>query len=144
LERNKALTGKEIRLNRLFSNGENAVVIAVDHGEFDGPLPGMINLPEVVGKIDPCVSAILLSPGMLPHCGHAFSYKGAPMAMVRLNWSTVYAFHWGYNDAETVEAASLSTRRRTSASRSLASSSRLTRTSSPRKRCTSWYTAPAA
>ena len=106
MERNKALTGKEIRLNRLFSNGENAVVIAVDHGEFDGPLPGMINLPEVVGKIDPCVSAILLSPGMLPHCGHAFSYKGAPMAMVRLNWSTVYAFHWGYNDAETVEAAS--------------------------------------
>ena len=100
------MTGREIRLNRLFSNGENAVVVAVDHGEFDGPLPGMIGLPEVVKRIDPSVSAVLLSPGMLAHCGHAFSYQGAPMAIVRLNWSTVYAFHWGYNDAETVKAMS--------------------------------------
>ena len=101
------MTGKEIRLNRLFSNGENAVVIAVDHGEFDGPLPGMINLPEVVKKIDSGVSAALLSPGMMAHCGHAFAYKGAPMAIVRINWSTVYAFHWNYNDADTVEAMSV-------------------------------------
>lgn len=101
------MTGKEIRLNRLFSNGENAVVIAVDHGEFDGPLPGMIDLPEVVRRIDPGVSAVLLSPGMIGHCGHAFNYKGAPMAIVRVNWSTVYAFHWDYNDADTVQAMSV-------------------------------------
>ena len=61
------MTGKEIRFNRLFSNGENAVVVAIDHGEFDGPLPGMIDMPEVVRKVDPGVDAILLSPGMLPH-----------------------------------------------------------------------------
>jgi DhnA family fructose-bisphosphate aldolase class Ia len=90
----------------LFSSGENAVVVAIDHGEFDGPLPGMTNLPEVIRKVDPGVSAILLSPGMLAHCGHAFNYKGSPMAIVRLNWSTVYCFHWGYNDAETVQALS--------------------------------------
>lgn len=98
------MTGKDIRFSRLFSGGKNAVVVAVDHGEFDGPLPGMIDLPETVRKIDPSVSAVLLSPGMLPHCGEAFSLKGAPLAMVRLNWSTVYAFHWGYNDADTVVA----------------------------------------
>ena len=101
------LTGKDIRLGRLFSNGENAVVVAVDHGEFDGPIPGMTDLPEVVKKIDPAVDAILVSPGMLSHCGHAFSRRGAPLAMVRINWSTVYAFHWGYNDADTVQAASV-------------------------------------
>jgi len=100
------MTGKDIRLSRLFSNNENAVVIAVDHGEFDGPLPGMIKLPSVVKRIYPGVSAVLLSPGMLQHCGHIFSYKGSPMAIVRLNWSTVYAFHWGYNDADTVPAMS--------------------------------------
>ena len=100
------LTGKEIRFNRLFSKGENVVVVAVDHGEFDGPIPGMIELPEVVKKIDPCVDAVLMSPGMLAHCGHTYSYKGAPMAMVRINWSTVYAFHWSYNDADTVQAVS--------------------------------------
>ncbi len=101
------MTGKEIRLNRLFSDGGNAVVVAIDHGEFDGPLPGMINLPEVVKKIDPGVSAVLLSPGMLPHCGHAFAQKGAPMPIVRTNWSTVYCFHWDYNDANTVQAVSV-------------------------------------
>jgi len=101
------LTGKDIRLGRLFSNGENAVVVAVDHGEFDGPIPGMIDLPEVVRKIDPAVDAVLVSPGMLSHCGHAFNHRGAPLAMVRINWSTVYAFHWSYNDADTVQAASV-------------------------------------
>ncbi|MDO8683149.1 MAG: hypothetical protein Q7N50_06675 [Armatimonadota bacterium] len=100
------MTGKDIRLNRLFSNGQNAVVVAIDHGEFDGPLPGMINMPEVIKKVDPGVSAVLLSPGMLGHCGAGFDYKGAPMSMVRINWSTVYCFHWNYNDANTVPAIS--------------------------------------
>jgi DhnA family fructose-bisphosphate aldolase class Ia len=101
------MTGRDIRLGRLFSGGKNAVVVAVDHGEFDGPIPGMIELPEVVKKIDAGVSAVLMSPGMLAHCGHALNYKGAPLAMVRINWSTVYAFHWDYNDADTVQAVSV-------------------------------------
>ncbi len=100
------MSGREIRLGRLFSSG-NAVVVAVDHGEFDGPIPGMVNLPEVVRRIDPSVSAVLTSPGMIRHCAHIFKPKGAPMAMVRINWSTVYAFHWNYNDADTVQAVSL-------------------------------------
>jgi DhnA family fructose-bisphosphate aldolase class Ia len=100
------MTGKEIRLGKLFSGGKNAVVVAVDHGEFDGPIPGMVNLPEVVKKIDPAVSAVLLSPGMLAHCGHAFSYKGAPMAMVRLNWSSHFCFDWDYREGIAVPAMS--------------------------------------
>jgi len=101
------LTGKDIRLNRLFSSGENAVVVAIDHGEFDGPLPGMIDMPEVIKNVDAQVSAVLLSPGMLAHCGAGFDYKGAPMSIVRANWSTVYCFHWNYNDANTVKAVSV-------------------------------------
>ncbi|UCH35037.1 MAG: hypothetical protein JSV65_01420 [Armatimonadota bacterium] len=100
------MTGKEIRLGKLFSKARNAVVVAVDHGEFDGPLPGMIDLPQAVRQVDRRVSAVLLSPGMLSHCGGVFNYKGAPLAIVRLNWSTVYCFHWGYNDAATVSAIS--------------------------------------
>jgi len=100
------MTGKDIRLSKLFANGENAVVVAVDHGEFDGPLPGMIDLPVVVRKIDSCVDAILFSPGMLSHCGHAFSYKGAPMSMVRLNWSSHFCFHWDYEEGIAVPAMS--------------------------------------
>ena len=100
------MTGRDIRLARLFSGGRNAVVVAVDHGEFDGPLPGMVDLGNTVGRIDPCVSAILLSPGMLRHTAHAFSVKGAPMAMVRLNWSTHFCFHWDYEAGIAVEAFS--------------------------------------
>jgi DhnA family fructose-bisphosphate aldolase class Ia len=98
------MQGKEIRLNRFFSKGENAVVVAVDHGEFDGPLPGFIDLPETVKKIPPQADAILLSPGMTERCGHAFGYKGAPLPIIRLNWATTYCFHWGYKDAATVVA----------------------------------------
>jgi len=100
------MTGKDIRLSRLFTNDENAVVVAVDHGEFDGPLPGMIDLPAVVRKIDPSVDVILLAPGMLQHCGHAFAYKGAPMSMVRLNWSSHFCFHWDYDQGIGVPAMS--------------------------------------
>ncbi len=94
----------EIKLERLFNKGERAVIVAIDHCEFDGPIPGMINLPETAKKIDGCVDGILLSPAMLPHCKHAFNYKGAPMAIARLNWSTVYCYQWEYKEASTVPA----------------------------------------
>ncbi|MFZ4694443.1 MAG: class I fructose-bisphosphate aldolase [Verrucomicrobiia bacterium] len=97
---------KNIRFERLFNRDERSVIVAVDHCLFDGPIPGMVNLPETVKKIDPCVDGILLSPGMIPHCRHAFNYKGAPLAVARINWSTVYCFHWNYRDAATVPAFS--------------------------------------
>lgn len=98
--------GCEIRRRRLFNRDENVVIVAVDHGEFDGPIPGMVDLPEVVKSISPKVDGVLVSPGMLRRCSHIFDYKGAPMAVVRLNWSTVYCYHWGYTEAVTVPAIS--------------------------------------
>lgn len=95
-----------IRYDRLFNRNERAVIIAMDHGEFDGPIPGMIDLAKTAAKVDPCVDGILMSPAMLPHCRHAFNYKGAPMAVVRLNWSTVYCYQWEYKDSVTVPAFS--------------------------------------
>jgi len=101
------MNGTQLRLNKFFSQNEPAVVIAVDHGYMDGPIPGMENLPAAIQKIDPCVDAILLSPGMLKQLGAAFAYKGAPMPIVRLNWSTVFCFEWGYRQAQTVPAFSV-------------------------------------
>jgi len=98
------MNGKHLRLEKLFNKGENAVIVAMDHGMFDGPIPGMIDLKETAAKINPCVDGILLSPGMLKHLRFAFNYKGAPMPIVRLNWSSVYCFHWNYNHAYTVLA----------------------------------------
>jgi fructose-bisphosphate aldolase/2-amino-3,7-dideoxy-D-threo-hept-6-ulosonate synthase len=101
------MNGREIKLEKLFSKGENAVVIAIDHGYMDGPIPGMENLPEAASKIDACVDAILLSPGMLKHTREAFNYKGAPIPIVRLNWSTVFCFEWDYRQTKTVQAFSV-------------------------------------
>ena len=98
------MTGKEIRFERLLSRG-NAVIVAADHGEHDGPIPGMTNLPRILSEsINPEVDGVLLSPGMVTHCGGIFAKRGGPLAVIRLNWSTVYAFHWGYNDAWAVPA----------------------------------------
>lgn len=101
------MTGRDIRMQKLFSKGENAVVIAIDHGYMDGPIPGMENLSETIEKIDPCVDAVLLSPGMMKNIGNVFNYKGAPIPVVRLNWSTVFCFEWGYNLSRTAFAFSV-------------------------------------
>jgi len=100
------MTGKEIRLKRLFSRGDNAVVIAMDHGEFDGPIEGMEDIPATAAKIDQCVDAVLMSPGSLPRCSFLFEKRGGPLAMVRLNWSTTYCFHWKYDQAATCRVMS--------------------------------------
>lgn len=98
------MSSTNIRYERLFSRGERAVIVAMDHCEFDGPIPGMIDLAETARRVDPCVDGILLSPAMLPHVRHAFNYKGAPLAIARLNWSTVYCYQWKYKDSVTVPA----------------------------------------
>jgi class I fructose-bisphosphate aldolase len=101
-----SMCGREIRMGKLFSKGQNAVIVAVDHGYMDGPVPAMINLPETVRQIDSGVDGILLSPGMLKSCQHAFNYKGAPIPIVRLNWSTVFCFEWKYQKSYTVKSFS--------------------------------------
>ncbi|MGE5558489.1 MAG: class I fructose-bisphosphate aldolase [Bacillota bacterium] len=101
------MNGKEIRMQKLFSKGENAVIIAIDHGYMDGPIPGMENLPQTARQIDSCVDAVLLAPGMLKNVGEAFNHKGAPIPIVRLNWSTVFCFQWKYCKSRTVQAFSV-------------------------------------
>lgn len=98
-----AIDGREIRLKRLMGDGR-AVVIAFDHGLFDGPIPGMENLPETAKKVSHQVDAALLAPGMLRHCGELFAGQKRPLAIVRLNWNTVYCFHLGYKKARSVES----------------------------------------
>jgi DhnA family fructose-bisphosphate aldolase class Ia len=99
--------GQSLRLQKLFNKNENAVIIAVDHGMFDGPIPGMIDIRATVQKINPVVDAVLLSPGTLKQCGDLFAVKGAPLPVIRVNWSTVYCFHWNYQQAITVPACSV-------------------------------------
>jgi len=97
------MDGRRIRWGRLFGEGR-AVIIAVDHGMFDGPIPGLEDLPATVARINPLVDAILLAPGMLRHCGEFFAGPRRPLAIVRLNWNSVYCFQWKYRAGRSVYA----------------------------------------
>ncbi len=95
------MDGREIRLKRLLGQGR-AVIIAIDHGLFDGPIPGMEDLPATAGRINPDVDAVLLAPGMIRHCASLFAGWRRPLSVVRLNWNSVYCFGWGYRKALSV------------------------------------------
>jgi DhnA family fructose-bisphosphate aldolase class Ia len=99
-------TGELIRFSRLFSEGKNVVIVAVDHGLYFGPLPGMINLPSVIDKIVGA-DAILMSPGMPAHCQSVFSRRGAPACIIRLNWGSNYAAMWKYRHSHSVAMVSV-------------------------------------
>jgi len=99
-------TGESIRLARLFSEGKNAVVVAVDHGLYFGPLAGMIDLPSVINKVAGA-DAILMAPGMPAHCQSVFSKRGAPACIIRLNWGSNYAAMWHYKHSYSVPMTSV-------------------------------------
>jgi DhnA family fructose-bisphosphate aldolase class Ia len=99
------MNGRLLRLEKLLNKGENAVIIAIDHGLFDGPIPGLENIKETFKRINPAVDGILMSLGTLQHCREFFGFKGAPMPIVRINWSDVYCFQWNYNAGSSVAAS---------------------------------------
>jgi DhnA family fructose-bisphosphate aldolase class Ia len=94
-------TGESIRLQRLFDGGQNVVVVAIDHGLYNGPRPGFEDLRPIVDRLRGA-DAILMSPGMVPHLRSVFEHRGAPALMVRLNWGTQYATQWGYHESRSV------------------------------------------
>lgn len=100
------MDARELRLRRLFGPAGRTVIIAIDHGLFDGPILGMEDLPATARRIHPEVDGVLLAPGMLRHCAEVFARRGAPLAVVRLNWNSIYCFRFGYREARSVEAFS--------------------------------------
>ena len=93
--------GEEIRLERLFDGGHNAVIVAIDHGLYNGPVPGLNDLPASSAGLT-AADGILLSPGMAAHVRHVFARRGAPAMIVRLNWGTQYATQWQYHESRSV------------------------------------------
>ena len=97
------MEGRNLFLSRFFSTGP-AIVIAFDHGMFDGPIAGVDKVAEIPAKIWPKIDAVLMSPGMLRDigprlCGH----RDSPMPITRINWSTIYCFDWNYHSGDTVD-----------------------------------------
>jgi len=99
-------TGERIRLARLFDGAENAVVVAVDHGLYFGPLPGLTDLSTSIQRLQRA-DGVLLSAGMMSHCAEFFARRGAPAAIVRLNWATNYVAPWDYEHSHSVHLLSV-------------------------------------
>ena len=93
------MVGLEIRRKKLFRENERAVVIACDHGMFDGPHAGMEDIPAMLQRLGDGPDGILLSPGMLPRAHAYFGRRAAPVAITRLNFNSVFCFHWDYKEA---------------------------------------------
>jgi DhnA family fructose-bisphosphate aldolase class Ia len=98
--------GEEIRLGRLFSGSSNAVIVAVDHGLYFGPLPGLIDLPKVIQKLS-AADGVLLGAGMIPHCRSFFACRDSPAMITRLNWATNYVAQWDYHHSHSVPLLSV-------------------------------------
>jgi DhnA family fructose-bisphosphate aldolase class Ia len=93
------MSGRDIRLGKIFGESGKAVVVACDHGMFDGPHAGMEDIPAMLKRIGDGPDAILLSPGMLPHAKDYFARRAAPVAIVRLNFNSVFCFKWDYRES---------------------------------------------
>jgi DhnA family fructose-bisphosphate aldolase class Ia len=79
------------------------LVVAFDHGLFDGPVAGMESPDAIPAKILADTDAALLSFGMFNHLKpELFAQRVAPMPIVRINWSSIYCFSWNYHSGDTV------------------------------------------
>ena len=85
------MDGAELRLGRLFDRDSGrSFITAFDHGtslrvprEAGRPLEVMEKI--IAGEPD----GVLLSPGMLKQSAHLFAFKGAPVPILRADWTTL-------------------------------------------------------
>lgn len=100
------MSGRTIRLSRLFPDGANTVVVAMDHGQTFGPMEGLVDFTGAAERLK-AADAVLMAPQMMRFSGNLFEGKGSPAAIVRLNWNTIHCEPWGYREAYAVKAWSV-------------------------------------
>lgn len=99
------MTGKAIRLSRLFPSGNNAVVVAIDHGQTFGPMEGLVDFTSAAQRLKEA-DGVLLAAQMIRFAGNLFHGKYSPTLISRLNWNTVHCEPWRYKEAYIVKGLS--------------------------------------
>ena len=100
------MSGKELRIKKLFGNKKNLVISALDHVMEYGDQPGL----EDAGRaIQNCMGtdALLLPRHMLERHWDLFSDVNAPMPVVRINWSSAFYYPLEYRQGYTRIAATV-------------------------------------
>lgn len=99
------MIGKDIRLSKLFPDGKNAVIVAIDHGQTFGPMPGLTDFTAAAERLKEA-DGVLMAPQMIRFSGNLFRDRGSPAAIARLNWNTIHCEPWHYQQAYIVEGIS--------------------------------------
>lgn len=97
------MIAKEMRLSRLFSPEGKAVVVAMDHGQTFGPMPGLVDFTAAAEALKGA-DGVLMTPRMVRFSGGLFRGKGSPVPIVRVNWNTIHCVPWGYRQAHIVKS----------------------------------------
>jgi DhnA family fructose-bisphosphate aldolase class Ia len=108
------MLGTELRMSRFFERGENAVIVAVDHGGAYGPVPGLTDVSESLKKLE-AADALLMQnaaaarwiKSRLLESGGPYITKPLPRLIVRLNWSSNYVFPWKYSEGHSRQVISV-------------------------------------
>lgn len=91
------MTGKSIRMNRILKEDGKTVIVAMDHGQFQGPINGIRNVREtlsniIIGRPD----AIILNPGVIEKNGDLLGGKVSILCRITgasTNYSTMFDYH---------------------------------------------------
>lgn len=85
------MSGAELRLGRLFDReSERSFIVAFDHGLAIRVPPEAGHTVDIVGNVvDGGPEGVLISPGLLKQTERLFSFKGAPVPIVRADWTTI-------------------------------------------------------
>ncbi len=77
------MTGVAVRLRRIFQDDGRAVVVALDHGQHHGALPGLVSMPDIVqAVVAGGTDGVILNPGAAVECAPA--YAGRCALIVRI------------------------------------------------------------
>lgn len=84
--------GKEVRLSKIFNEKTGkALIVALDHGLFLGPIHGLTKPQETLQKIVAGgADAVILTPGQVRHCLPNLLGKDAPSIILRLDWTNLF------------------------------------------------------
>lgn len=78
-------------MRKIFGEDGKAVAVAADHGLMLGPIKGVVNLRDTLGKvIQGGPDAILLAPGQAYDLIDLFYGRGAPALLVRADWTNAF------------------------------------------------------
>ena len=83
--------GKDIRLSRFLDSNRRGLMIPFDHGLPLGPIPGLLNVRDILEKIlEGNPDGVLLTPGQARACKELLFGKNSPSLLLRLDWTTMF------------------------------------------------------